>query len=249
MEHKIWKEFMESTKYKNMGKPDQEKGLPHPSLEQEIDPSKPTIELTNPTKIKVNKIDIRKAIEERKSFRKYENKPLTLSEISWLLWCTQGVKKITKRPATLRTVPSAGARHPFETYLLVNNVEGFEPGLYKFLASKHLIQVIELDENIIDKFADANWSSEMVKDSAITFIWVAVLYRMTYRYGNRGIRYLHLDAGHICQNLYLASEAIDCGVCAVGGFIDDTVNALLGLDGEEQFVTYMATVGKKHPLP
>ena len=85
----------------------------------------------------------------------------------------------------------------------------------------------------------------MLSESAVIFIWVAISYRTTYKYGNRGFRYLHHDAGHVCQNLYLASEAIECGSCAVGGFYDDYVNALLNLDGEENFVIYMETVGKK----
>lgn len=85
----------------------------------------------------------------------------------------------------------------------------------------------------------------MLSECAVIFIWVAISKRMTYKYGNRGFRYLHLDAGHVCQNLYLASEVIECGSCAVGGFYDDYVNPLLKLDGEENFVIYMATVGKK----
>jgi SagB-type dehydrogenase family enzyme len=84
----------------------------------------------------------------------------------------------------------------------------------------------------------------LIRNSAVTFIWVAVRYRTTHRYGDRSFRYILLDAGHVCQNLYLAVEAVNCGTCAIGGFIDDKVNGLLNLDGEEQFVIYMASVGK-----
>lgn len=244
---------MELTKYKkphsisdgwNLGETARVKGLPQPPLELEIDPYKPIIDLTPPSKIEICKIDLRNIIEGRRSVREYHDEPLTLEEISWLLWCTQGVKRITERPATIRTVPSAGARHPFETYLLVNRITGLEPGLYRFIASQHKLQVIELEETLIDKIADANWSAQMIKNSAVTFIWVAVRYRMTHRYGDRSFRYLHLDAGHVCQNLYLAAEAVHCGTCAIGGFLDDKVNELLNLDGQEQFVIYMASVGK-----
>ena len=110
---------------------------------------------------------------------------------------------------------------------------------------KYAAVVFDLFGTLVDKFSAANWSSEMLSSSAVIFIWVAVSNRMTYKYGNRGFRYLHLDAGHVCQNLYLASEAIECGSCAVGGFYDDAVNALLNLDGEKKFVIYMGTVGKK----
>jgi SagB-type dehydrogenase family enzyme len=86
----------------------------------------------------------------------------------------------------------------------------------------------------------------MVKKSAVTFIWVAVPYRMTWRYGERGYRYLLLDAGHVCQNLYLAAENISSGVCAIAAYHDAMFNELLGLDGENQFVIYLGTVGKKN---
>jgi SagB-type dehydrogenase family enzyme len=245
MGNTVWREFMESTKYRNIGETDEVKGLPHPPLEWAIDPDKSVINLVMPKMFKYSNIGLREAIEARKSVREYNDEPLTLSELSWLLWCTQGVKKVTERPATLRTVPSAGSRHPFETFLLVNRVEDLEAGLYRFVASQHKLEVIDLDESLIEEFAKANWSAQMIRSCAVTFIWVAIRYRMTYKYGNRGFRYLHLDAGHLCQNLYLATAAIQSGTCAVGGFLDDKVNTLLDLDGEEQFVIYMATVGKK----
>lgn len=235
-----WDTFLESTKYKNLGETDEKKGFPQPPLELVFDSQKSVVNLPSPLEINVASVDLRKVIEDRKSVRKYLEKPLSINELSWLLWCTQGVKQITKR-----TVPSAGARHPFETYLVVNRVNGLEPGLYRFLATKHELIIVDLDETLVDKFSAANWSSEMLSSSAVIFIWVAVSNRMTYKYGNRGFRYLHLDAGHVCQNLYLATEAVDCGTCAVGGFYDDDVNALLNLDGKEKFIVYMATVGKK----
>jgi SagB-type dehydrogenase family enzyme len=241
----VWVKFLESTKYKNLGETDEEKGSTQPPLELASDSKKSVVDLPSPSEIKVASMNLRRVIEDRKSVRKYLRKPLSLNELSWLLWCTQGVKQITERPSTIRTVPSAGARHPFETYLIVNRVNGLKPGLYQFLATKHKLLTLDLDETLVDKFSSANWSSEMLSKCAVIFIWIAISNRMTYRYGNRGFRYLHLDAGHVCQNLYLATEVIECGSCAVGGFYDDDVNALLNLDGEEKFVIYMATVGKK----
>jgi SagB-type dehydrogenase family enzyme len=145
----------------------------------------------------------------------------------------------------MRTVPSAGARHAFETYLLLNNVEGLPPGLYRYLAIERRLLQLNLDPTMADQITDACWRQRMVKKSAVTFIWVAIKYRMVWRYGERGYRYLHLDAGHVCQNLYLAAEAIDCGVCAIAAFQDEELNRLLELDGEEEFAIYLATVGKK----
>lgn len=245
MNNETWRAFFESSKYKNLGETDENKGFTQPFLELSYDKTKSIFVLPKPSDIDLGSCGIRNIIEARRSVREYSEESLTLKELSWLLWCTQGVKEIVDRPATLRTVPSAGARHPFETYLLVNRVEGLKPGLYRFLAIDHKLLEVNLDEGLVNKVAEANWSVEMLKKSGVIFIWVAVQYRMTYRYGNRGYRYMYLDAGHVCQNLYLSAEAVGFGVCAVGGFYDDRINCLLNLDGDEQFVIYMATVGKK----
>ena len=235
---------MEKTKYKHLGESDQRKGLSQPPLELPNDRGGAAITLPEPSTIDVGTYDLREAIEGRRSVRVYSPEALTLDELSWLLWATQGVQ--TLRPgATLRTVPSAGARHAFETYVLVNRVEGLGQGLYRFMASEHKLRIIDLEPGLDDRVTAASLKQAIVKNSAATFIWVAVPYRMNWRYDERGYRYIHLDAGHVCQNLYLASEAVGCGACAIGAYDDDEVNALLGLDGAEQFVIYMATVGKK----
>jgi SagB-type dehydrogenase family enzyme len=236
---------MEKTRYEHMEQSDQNKGLPQPPLELDSDKEKAVIDLPTPSAIRAGTYDLRKAIESRRSVRDYAAKPLTLDELSWLLWCTQGVKEVAGRSSTLRTVPSAGARHALETYLLVNRVEGVKPGLYRFLATRHKLMEVSLEKGLADRAADACLRQNMVKTSAVTFIWVAVTYRMCWRYGERGYRYIHLDAGHVCQNLYLAAEAIGSGVCAIGAYDDEEINGLLGIDGEEQFVVYIATTGKK----
>jgi len=236
---------MERTKYKYLGSSDQQKGLIQPPLEIPPSGTERIIGLPDPKKFKPNKISIDEAISIRTSVRTYSEQPLSLEELSYLLWCTQGVKSIHSRNATLRTVPSAGARHAFETYILVNLVEGLEPGLYRFLALTHKLQAVALDENIADKITDSCLKQRFISLSAVTFIWVAVVYRMMWRYQERGYRYIHLDAGHICQNLYLAAESIDSGVCAIGAFDDDALNSILGIDGIEQFAVYVASCGKK----
>lgn len=241
----IGKEFMEKTRYEYLEESDQSRGLPQPPLELPYEKTKRVIDLPALSGVDVGSHDLREAIEGRRSVRAYSKDPLTLEELSWLLWCTQGVKEVIGRPATLRNVPSAGARHAFETYVLANRVEGLKPGLYRFLAIEHKLVEVNLEEGVDDRVTAAAYRQGMVKNSAVTFIWVAVRYRMYWRYVERGYRYLHLDAGHVCQNLYLAAEATGCGACAIGAFFDEEINELLGLDGEEQFVIYMATVGKK----
>jgi SagB-type dehydrogenase family enzyme len=241
----IGKEFMKKTQYEYLKPSDQTKGLPQPPIELVYTKEEPLIDLPLPADITVESITLRDAIENRKSIRKYTDQPLTLMELSWLLWCTQGVKEVIPRPVTLRNVPSAGARHAFETFLLVNNIETIEPGIYRYLATKHKLIPINLKDSLLsEKLADACLEQSHVKKSAVTFFWVAVVYRMKWRYGERGYRYLHLDAGHVCQNLYLACEAISAGTCAIAAFNDIQVNEILDLDGEEAFAIYLAPVGK-----
>jgi len=209
------------------------------------------LDLDDPKEIQIPNRNLTEILKKRKSYREYSDEPLTRKELSYLLWASQGVKKrIMTETAdgfvdiTFRTVPSAGARHPFETFLLLNNVEGFVPGLYRYIATKHKLQALEVTADIQDEIVNACLGQEFLKSSAATFIWVADSYRNRWRYGERGIRYLFLDAGHVCQNLYLAATAIDAGACALGAFKDEELNSLLGLDGDNLFVIYLATVGK-----
>jgi SagB-type dehydrogenase family enzyme len=146
---------------------------------------------------------------------------------------------------TFRTVPSAGSRHAFETYLVINKVEGIEPGLYRYIALEHALLPIKVNNTVAERFATACHQQIQVTNSAVTFIWVVVTESMYWRYGERGYRYLHLDAGHDCQNLYLAAEAIGSGVCAIAAFDDDILNQELQLDGEKMWAIYVGALGKR----
>ena len=190
-------------------------------------------------------IDLQELIEKRETLRKYADIPLSLKELACLLWGTQGVKLITNKLVTKRTVPSAGSRHPFETYLLVNKVAGLVPGLYRYLALSHKLAKLPEKKNLNQRLTRACLKQSHVKNSAITFFWVAVPIRIVWRYSQRAYRYLYLDAGHVCQNLYLLAEAMGCGVCAIGAYDDDLVNDVIGVDGNEQFVIYIASLGKR----
>ena len=235
---------MKKTQYKYLEESDQSKGVPQPPLELPVKEGQRLVPLPKPYEIDLGHVDLRETLEGRSSVRTYSKASLTLDELSWLLWACQGVKKVTERPSTLRTVPSAGARHPFETYILVNRVSELEPGLYKFLALEHKLAEINLEQGIADLIADACFQQRFVQSCAATFIFVACVYRTYWRYGERGYRYMHLDAGHASQNLYLAAEAIGGGACAIGAFFDEELNDLLGLDGVEQFAIYVTTTGK-----
>jgi SagB-type dehydrogenase family enzyme len=239
-------EFVEQTKYPNISDSDQRQGKPQPPYELPLEEGKPLIDLPHPEEIDLGTYDLRKAIETRRSLRRYTEDSLSLDELSYLLWLTQGVKKFDeKRNVVWRTVPSAGCRHPFETYLSINRVDGLAPGLYRFAASQHKLVALDLDETFNDRLTEACKNQRQVQTSAVTFIWAAVPYRTVWRYSERSYRYLYLDAGHVCQNLHLAAESINCGICAIGAYDDDAADRLMGFNPPEMFVIYMASLGRR----
>lgn len=239
-------EFMVRTRYSHISTSPQNEGvIPQPPLELPLPEGKPLIELPGAADILVPSMDLRSAIEARRTVRKYADEVLTLEELAYLLWVSQGVKRVSSRPSTARNVPSAGARHAFETYLLVNRVAGLQPGLYRYVAGEHALLLLDGRDDVKARLTRGCYEQKQVANSAVTFFWVAVLERMYWRYGERGYRYLFLDAGHVCQNLYLAAEAVGAGACAIGAFDDDALNGELGLDGESLFAVYAASLGKR----
>lgn len=234
-------EFMRRTQFKNMEPTGQARREPPPMPELMYQGE--TVDLPNPTDIETTDINLRKAIDERKSERVFLDDPMTLNELTYLCWATQGVKEF-EQGETFRTAPSAGARHAFETYLVVNNVEGVDKGLYRYLSLGHKLGVLSRSEEIGDQIANATLQPELIQTSAASFIWTAVAARMTWRYGDRGYRYIHLDAGHVGQNLYLGAMAVNCSVCTSAAFNDDDFNRVLRLDGVEHFAVYYGSVGK-----
>ena len=233
--------FMEKTMYKNMPKTPRQNQAEKPPLQMPY--SGTPIDLPNPMALEHKDVALDKAMIDRKSHRKYTDQTLNLKEVSYLLYVSQGVKKTTENN-TFRTVPSAGASHAFETYILIRNVVDLSPGLYRYLALEHQLLKVSDDPNLTTKVKVACLDQPMIETSALTFLWVADIKRMHYKYGERGYRFIFLDAGHVCQNIYLACENLGAGTVAIAAYDDTAVNAVLKLDGEAQFVTYIAPVGK-----
>ncbi|MCP1715194.1 SagB-type dehydrogenase family enzyme [Methanocalculus alkaliphilus] len=242
---KIGRTFMEMTRYAHLPPSDQQRGVTPPPLEKPYQDDGTAIALPSPESIRVPSSDLREAIEMRSSVRTYTRDPLTIEELAYLLWATQGVTGIVDPFYTKRNVPSAGGRHSFETYLLINRVDGIAPGLYRYLAFSHRLAPVDIRPGIADSVMNACLGQPFVRSSAVTFIWSCIVYRMSWRYSERAYRLVHLDAGHVCQNLYLAGEQIGCGTCAIGAFDDELMVGLIHADGVEEFVIYAATVGKK----
>lgn len=246
MTETIGQEFMRRSSESELSPSPQNLGiLPQPPLELPLPEGVELIELPDPSTFSAPPMDLRTAIENRKTLRKYSEEGLSLHELGYLLWVSQGVKRVTSRPSTARTVPSAGARHAFETILLINRVEGLPSGLYRFAAIENKLIPLSAPEDINARITADCLNQAQVATSAVTFLWVAVVERMFWRYVERGYRYLHLDAGHVCQNLALAAEQLGCGICPIAAFDDIHLNRTLGLDGKEQFVIYLASLGKK----
>jgi len=246
MTETIGERFMRETSYdtEDMAPSDQQKGVPQPPLQAPWDPAHPRLALPAPGAISVPSMDLRAAIEGRRSVRSYSDTPITLEELAWLLWATQGVKRV-EPGRTYRNVPSGGARHPFETHLIVRNVANLEPGIWRYTALEHQLVALDLARpGLMDEAVRACAGQQFVAECAALFAWACVPYRVTWRYAERGYRDMHIDAGHVCQNLYLAAQPIGCGVCALLAFGDQAMCDILGLERSEQWVIYMAAVGK-----
>ena len=186
-------------------------------------------------------MDVWDAIENRRSFRNYSTEALSLQELATLLRATQG---ITGEDGIKRSAPSAGGLYPMETYLVINNVQGLETGLYHYNVEKNNLELLHLGDFRSELKKNA-FEQQVVVDSAVNFIWTAVPERTTKKYGERGHRYIDVEAGHISQNLYLQGTAMNLGVVAVGGFDVDGMNEFLEIDGVYETVIYMNAVGKK----
>jgi len=187
-------------------------------------------------------ISLADAISSRKSRRSFKDQELSIEELSFLLYATQGIRETGRH--CFRTVPSAGARHSFETYLSIGNVDGMENGLCRYLPEDHSLLQIHTDENITLKTASASFNQMFIADSSVVFIWTTIPYRMEWRYGPAAHRVIAFDIGHICQNLYLACEGIGGGTCGIGAYDQERIDDLIGVDGEEEFAIYLAPVGK-----
>ena len=192
--------------------------------------------------------DFLRVINSSKSHRVYTQTPMELLELSYLLWCTQGVKSVRgKAYATLRTVPCGGARHEFECYLALRNVTGLQDGLYHYLPMKHQIEFLgpkeQLEDFISRSLCEQSWAA---KANAV-FYYSCVFYRAEWRYGIWAHAPILMDSGHVTENLYLAATSIGLGGCAIAAVDPPAANEAFGLDGAEETVFYAMPVGKIRP--
>jgi SagB-type dehydrogenase family enzyme len=165
-----------------------------------------------------------------------------MQTLATLLWGTQGIT-LHASSYQFRTAPSAGALYPVETYLSVHNVEDLESGIYHFNVADFALEKIR-SQDYADFLTAAALDQGMVAKGAVLFIWTAVFLRALWKYRDRCVRYVCMDAGHIAQNLQLAATALGLGCCPIGAFYDDEINGVIRVDGEEETTIYLAAVGK-----
>jgi len=239
-------DFVRLTRYIYERESDQALGVPRPDAVK-VKPGE-IVSLPAIGKITMPEITLHKAMEQRRSLREYSDKPLTQDELSFILWASSWARDFRsneRMEITLRNVPSAGARHPLETYLDIRRVEGIKPGLYYYHPIKHCLVLLDNSPEKADQIFEGCMRQGMVAGAAVNIILSAVPYRTVWRYGQRGYRYLYLDAGHVGQNIHLAAEAVDAGACMIGAYLDEAMDDALNLNAAEEFVIYIASIGKK----
>ncbi len=172
-------------------------------------------------------MSLEESIAYRRSIREYLDKPLTLNQLSQLLWAAQG---LTELKWGFRASPSAGATYPLEIYVVVaeNGVEGLEPGIYHYDPYTHTIRLTRKGD-FVDELYEACLRQPWVKEAPVNIVIVAEYERTTRVYGERGIRYVHIEVGHVGQNIYLEATALGLGTVAIGAFYDNQVREILGL--------------------
>jgi SagB-type dehydrogenase family enzyme len=225
---------------------DQNRGIAPPPVQKAVRQGQTVVSLPgDAVSAFVGRIDLVQALAARKSHRAWRDEPLSLEELGFLLWAVQGVRKKGGPASVFRTVPSAGCRHALESYVLVNNCASLERGVYRYLPLDHALALeISAEADFTARLHEAVLMQAFVPKAPVVLVWTTIPYRMEWRYMEAAHRVIALDAGHACQNLYLAVQAVGCGTCAVAAFHQKALDEFLGVDGEDEFALYLAPVGK-----
>lgn len=182
---------------------------------------------------------LERVLHDRRSIRSYTNKPVTLAQFSQLLWAAQG---ITNKQG-FRTAPSAGALYPMELYVVAGNVEDLTAGVYKYNCSNHSLSLVKQGDKR-KALAAASLGQYCVLEGAADIVITGIYERTARKYGARAKRYVHMEAGHVSQNIYLQATALGLGTVSVGAFEDDEVKTVIGAQPDEQPL-YVMPVGIK----
>lgn len=221
---------------------DQKRGIPAPPPQPEPPADSVLIDLPAVDPDRAGP-PLGRLLSGRRSRRSFTPEGLSPDELSFLLWSAQGVRRMLANGASQRTSPSGGARHPLDTYAIVSRVDGVDPGMYAYLPDGHRLWSKGAHPGK-DRLLAACNGQEFAASAPLLMIWAAVPARTSWRYGPAAPKLVLLDAGHACENLYLACEHLDLGTCAIGAYLQGASDELLGLDGVSSTVVYMAPVGR-----
>lgn len=201
-----------------------------------IQAAPPEIRLPQPQRD--GKVSLERCLAQRRSVRAFRDAPLSLSELSQLLWAAQGITGGER----LRTAPSAGALYPLEVYVVAGKVEGLAPGIYKYRPSGHsLVQMAPEDRR--RALAEAALNQQFIAEAPAVFVIAGVYERTAKRYGERAPRYVHIEVGHVGQNICLQAVALGLASVTVGAFRDAEVQRVVGMPAEEAAL-YILPVGR-----
>lgn len=183
------------------------------------------------------KVSLEQTLGQRRSIRRFAKEGLTLAAISRLLWAAQGVTD----PRGFRTAPSAGALYPLELYVVAGKTEDLSPGIYRYLPGTHGLETV-IQGEMREALCDAALGQDPVREAPALFVFTAVFPRITGRYGDRGIRYAHMEAGHAAQNIALQAVSLGLGTVMIGAFDDDRIKRLMNL-GDDEYPLYLIPTG------
>jgi SagB-type dehydrogenase family enzyme len=209
-----------------------------PSLYKEY-PERKTIVL--PSQKSAGKMYLDKILRQRRSVRRFSSRSMNSDHLSYLLWASSGIQR-EEGGYQFRTIPSAGALYPIETYLVINNVENVTKGVYHYSVKSHVLEELKHGD-FGREITLAALGQRMCLEAAVVFIWTAIFFRSKWKYKQRAYRYIYLDAGHMAQNLALSATSLGLGSCQIGALYDDEVNQLVNVDGIYESVIYMSIVG------
>lgn len=231
-------------------------GVPQPPFQKVVPENAQIVSLPEINSETAPKADFFTCTCSRISRRLYSNEPLSLFELSFLLWCTQGLKKVIggywkylpdgSGRNYLRPIAVGGCENSYETYIAVNNVIGVETGIWRYLPLTHQIVLLKridnLPQRISDTFTNPSQNQSYASKAGVVFFWACLPYRGEWlnKESHKGML---LDLGHMSHQLYLATEVLGCGCCAIGGYYQEKADELIGVDGEDEFTVLCASVG------
>lgn len=191
-------------------------------------------EITLPKPRLESRVSVEEALLKRRSIRDFAPAPLTIAEVGQLLWAAQGVTSATGQ----RAAPSAGALYPLELYVVAGRVTGLAAGVYRYLPKNHsLVPVTSSDRRAA--LSKGAWKHHSITDAPASLVFSGVFTRTTRKYGERGVRYVYMDAAHAAENVYLQAVALDLATFIIGGFDDRLVAQAVNLSAGEEPIAIM----------